>query len=150
MMFSEFFEQAGSQAPKNSHSQSESHPSSPSRKPKKRRRRRRRSSGDEEKPAASGDATSGAKRHSSGAMNRNAKRQRVSTKGPPSEEALALSARLKEYSSQKRLKEALELYWSESNDQIRDGHHACIVVDCCGRCGDIAVSSVGGRTLAVP
>jgi len=60
----------------------------------------------------------------------------------PSEEALALSAKLKEYSSQKRLNDALELYWHASNDSIRDGHHACIVIDCSARCGCIAVSSL--------
>jgi len=55
----------------------------------------------------------------------------------PSPEAMQLSSKLKEYSTQKRLKECLELFWSKENDHIRDGHHACIVVDCCARCGDI-------------
>lgn len=55
----------------------------------------------------------------------------------PSEEALALSTKLKEYSSQKRLSEALELFWHPSSDSIRDGHHACIVIDCSARCGSI-------------
>lgn len=57
----------------------------------------------------------------------------------PSEEALALSTKLKEYSSQKRLSEALELFWHPSNDSIRDGHHACIVIDCSARCGSVKV-----------
>lgn len=57
-------------------------------------------------------------------------------KSSPSEEALSLSRQLKEFSSQKRLQEALDLYWDSSNDSIRDEHHACIVVDCCSRCGD--------------
>jgi hypothetical protein len=61
-------------------------------------------------------------------------------RGPPSDPALALSAKLKEYSTQKRLQDALDLYWHDSNDKVRDGHHACILVDCSARCGDIAVS----------
>jgi len=56
----------------------------------------------------------------------------------PSEAALALSARLKDLSSRKRLKEALALYHDPSNDGIRDGHHGSILVDCCSRCGDAA------------
>lgn len=60
-------------------------------------------------------------------------------RGPPSQEALQLSARLKEFSQQKQLKEALEVYWDEANNAIRDEHHACIMVDCCSRCGDIEV-----------
>lgn len=56
---------------------------------------------------------------------------------PPSREALTLSARLKELSSQKRLDEALQLYNDKANDNIRDSHHACSVIDCASRCGDI-------------
>ena len=55
----------------------------------------------------------------------------------PSAEAMDLSTKLKAYSMQKRLKETLELYHDKDNDHIRDGHHACIVVDCCARCGNI-------------
>ena len=66
---------------------------------------------------------------------RPAKRRR----GPPSQEALQLSARLMEFSQQKQLKEALEVYWDEANNAIRDEHHACIMVNCCSRCGDIEV-----------
>lgn len=57
--------------------------------------------------------------------------------GPPSQAAMALSTKLKECSTNKRLKEALDLYWDISNDSIRDIHHACIVVDCSARCGAI-------------
>jgi pentatricopeptide repeat protein len=57
---------------------------------------------------------------------------------PPSKEALELSARLKEFSLQKRLNEALTLYRSKANDKIRDSHHACSVIDCAARCGAIA------------
>jgi hypothetical protein len=60
-------------------------------------------------------------------------------RGPPSQEALQLSARLMEFSQQKQLKEALEVYWDEANNAIRDEHHACIMVNCCSRCGDIEV-----------
>jgi len=71
------------------------------------------------------------------------KQRRNSGKNPksfpyPSEKALALSSQLKALSTQKRLNEALELYWHESNDGIRDEYHACILIDCCGRCGNIA------------
>jgi len=59
-------------------------------------------------------------------------------KSPPSEEAMLLSSQLKLLSSQKRLQEAIDLYWDVSNDNVRDEHHACIVIDCCGRCGNIA------------
>ena len=55
----------------------------------------------------------------------------------PSAEAIQLSSKLKEYSTQKRFKECLEMFWAKENDPIRDGHHTCIVVDCCARCGDI-------------
>jgi pentatricopeptide repeat protein len=54
----------------------------------------------------------------------------------PSEEALALSSRLKELSNRKQLRAALDLFWSKANDSIRDAHHACIIIDCCSRCGD--------------
>ncbi len=50
---------------------------------------------------------------------------------------MLLSSKLKEFSTQKRLQEILELYHDRANDYIRDGHHACIVVDCCARCGCI-------------
>lgn len=66
------------------------------------------------------------------------KRPRHEKRVPPSKEALELSARLKEFSLQKRLKEALTLYRSKANDKIRDSHHACSVIDCAARCGAIA------------
>lgn len=59
-------------------------------------------------------------------------------RAPPSAEALDLSQRLQALSRQKRLEQALQLYWSKENDSIRDIHHACIIVDCCARCGDVA------------
>jgi pentatricopeptide repeat protein len=55
----------------------------------------------------------------------------------PTEEALQLSEKLKELSRQKRLEEALALYQNPANNKIRDGHHACIIIDCCARCGRI-------------
>lgn len=60
-----------------------------------------------------------------------------SHKAGPSAEAIELSSKLKEYSTQKRLEDCLQLFWDKENDNIRDEHHACIVVDCCARCGDI-------------
>jgi len=53
------------------------------------------------------------------------------------EEKLALSQQLRQLSSQKRLKECIELYKSTTNDELRDAHHGSIVVDCCARCGDV-------------
>lgn len=60
------------------------------------------------------------------------------SKSLPSEQAIALSSQLKLLSNQKKLQEAIELYYHESNDGIRDEVHACIVIDCCARCGDIS------------
>ena len=57
--------------------------------------------------------------------------------GPPSRAAMELSAKLKDCSINKRLQDALDLYWDTSNRSIRDSHHACIVVDCSARCGAI-------------
>lgn len=64
----------------------------------------------------------------------------------PSEEALQLSTKLKEYSRNKNIDAALKEYWDSSNDSIRDGHHACIMVDCSARSGKI---SVGNQQLRV-
>jgi hypothetical protein len=57
----------------------------------------------------------------------------------PCPAALRLSEELRTLSRNKDLKGALELYRDQSKDSIRDGHHACIVVDCCSRCGSISV-----------
>ena len=57
---------------------------------------------------------------------------------PPSAEALDLSDQLKNLSREKKLDEALNLFWDSSNNKIRDGHHACIMVDMAARCGRIA------------
>jgi len=57
---------------------------------------------------------------------------------PPSEEALMLSDQLKKLSREKKLEEALAVFWDSSNNKIRDGHHACIMVDMAARCGNIA------------
>jgi pentatricopeptide repeat protein len=62
-------------------------------------------------------------------------RQNGSRRKVVSQEALSLSRQLQELSRQKRLDQALKVYWSSQNDKIRDSHHACIVVDCCSRCG---------------
>ena len=76
--------------------------------------------------------------------NNNTNNKRPKFSGPPSEEALQLSDQLKKLSREKKLDEALELYWDKSNDTIRDGHHACTMVDMTARCGDI---SQGERLL---
>ena len=76
----------------------------------------------------------GSKRQSNG--NKNSGVPNEERRGP-SQDALDLSRRLKELGFQKRLSDVLKLYWDESNNPIRDCHHACIVVDCAARCGDI-------------
>jgi pentatricopeptide repeat protein len=53
------------------------------------------------------------------------------------EDKLALSQKLRQLSSQKRLKECVDLYESAVHDELRDAHHASIAVDCCARCGDV-------------
>ena len=60
-----------------------------------------------------------------------------SRRSKPSLEALELSQRLMELSKRKNLAQALTLFWEKENENIRDAHHACIVVDCCARCGDV-------------
>jgi hypothetical protein len=71
--------------------------------------------------------------------NNSVRQPMVRSKGAPSGAALALSAELKALSLRKRLRESLDMYWNPSNDSIRDGHHASIVVDCCSRCGAVEV-----------
>lgn len=56
---------------------------------------------------------------------------------PPSAEALEFSQKLKELSRQKRLDEAVQLYWDRVPSGMSDQHHACIVIDCAARCGDV-------------
>ena len=51
-------------------------------------------------------------------------------------EALELSSKLKSFSINKQVEEALALY-NSTPSHIRDGHHLSIVVDCCARCGSI-------------
>ena len=53
-----------------------------------------------------------------------------------SQEALDLSSTLKDLSRQKRIDEALKLYW-ECSPQDRDEYHACILIDCCAKCGNV-------------
>jgi hypothetical protein len=81
------------------------------------------------------------KRQSSFRAEEKSKKVRPSKKrrSQPSEDALKLSERLKDLSRNKNLDEALKIYWSKSNDLIRDEFHACIIVDCCARCGNISV-----------
>jgi hypothetical protein len=67
-------------------------------------------------------------------------RQTKNPKKGPCPEALRLSERLKTLSRNKDLSGALEVYRDKSNDSIRDEFHACIVLDCCGRCGSMSVS----------
>ena len=51
-------------------------------------------------------------------------------------EALELSSKLKSFSINKQVEEALALY-NSTPFHIRDGHHLSILVDCCARCGSI-------------
>ena len=53
--------------------------------------------------------------------------------------ALELSSKLQDLSTKKKLREALDCYWDTSNAEIRDGHHASIMVNCCSRCGAVEV-----------
>jgi hypothetical protein len=75
---------------------------------------------------------------------RNENNRQSKLRGPPSNEALELSAELKKLSREKKWDKAIELYRDTSNDKIRDGHHACIMVDMSARCGKISVSFVVG------
>ena len=147
MVFTKLFEEASSQALKQQQYEGK-HSPSPNGKLKKRRRRQKGYPNESCEHIKRLDLT---RADNAGAKKRRVpsppetfptKQQRMLTKarGPPSEAALALSARLKEFSMQKRLQDALDLYWHESNDGVRDGHHACILVDCSARCGAIAVS----------
>lgn len=142
MVFTKFFEEASRQEHKKPKHESQS-PTS-----KKRRRRKgsnlNQSSQQVERPDSpiSNNEDAKKRRASSPPVKSPWKRQRAA-RGPPSEAAIALSAKLKEYSTQKRLQDALDLYWHDSNDKVRDGHHACIIVDCSARCGAIAVSVRG-------
>lgn len=150
MVFTKLFEEASRQAFKQHQHESQRSPS-PNGKPNKRRRRRKSNPNESPEHAEwlyltiANKEGAKKKRVSSPPENFPSKRHRMLTKarGPPSEAALALSAKLKEFSMQKRLQDALDLYWHESNDGVRDGHHACILVDCSARCGAIAVSCTG-------
>ena len=85
---------------------------------------------DGKKKRYDGDAT---------AMKHKARPEKKARFQKPSEDALKLSDKLKEFSRNKNLDDCLKEYWSEKNDSFRDGHHACIVVDCSARCGKISV-----------
>jgi hypothetical protein len=63
---------------------------------------------------------------------------KVQRRSRPSPEALEVARQLMELSRRKKLTEAPALYWDDVNHQIRGAHHACIVVDCCDRCGDVS------------
>jgi pentatricopeptide repeat protein len=65
------------------------------------------------------------------------RRPATGKKVKPSPQTLALSRELQDLSRQKRLKEALALYWRKDGAVPRDEHHACIVVDCCARSGSV-------------
>jgi pentatricopeptide repeat protein len=57
---------------------------------------------------------------------------------PLSPAAVELSVKLRELSQQKKLDDAISVYWNKKYNSCRDGHHACVVIDCCARCGDVA------------
>jgi Putative methyltransferase len=58
----------------------------------------------------------------------------------PSPQALEFSAKLKDLARQKKMDGVVALYWNPHYDAIRDEHHACIVIDCCARCGDVTTA----------
>jgi len=101
-------------------------------------RRKRKSSGTQS--SASDDQDSRYRKKNSNITRLNKKADKASKptqREGPSNEALLLSEELKELSRKKKLDEALALYRSPSKKNIVDGHHACIVVDCCARCGRV-------------
>ena len=88
------------------------------------------------------------------------KRRRRHNQSPPrkklTQEALDLSRRLQELSRQKQLQQALDLYWSQRQQQqqqhVTDAFHACILIDCCARCGAVdeaekIVADLGDKTV---
>ena len=105
-----------------------------------------------EGPSASAAPTSTTDSHTSPSRPQKKKKKRppkkrqsehqVPSKKRLSQAALDLSDQLKNFSQRKQLAEALELYWDKANDDIRDGFHACITIDCCARCGAMNVSFV--------
>lgn len=56
---------------------------------------------------------------------------------PVSQDAINLTNELKHLSQQKKLEEAMLLYRDKKNDNVRDSYHACLLIDCCSRCGDV-------------
>lgn len=60
--------------------------------------------------------------------------KRRKKKAPATPESILLSEQLLSLSRQKKPNEAIRLYWAASSS-TRDEHHACMVVDCCARCG---------------
>mmetsp|Transcript_11422 Transcript_11422/g.27317 ORF Transcript_11422/g.27317 Transcript_11422/m.27317 type:complete len:742 (+) Transcript_11422:49-2274(+) len=66
-------------------------------------------------------------------------RKKSRKRSPPSIEAMELSDKLKKLSREKKLDEALSVYWDSAYNEVRDNHHACIMVDIAARCGNIAV-----------
>lgn len=77
------------------------------------------------------------KNHGNGKRDQVQKSKKQQEWKPPTEEALALSAKLKELSSKKLINEALKVYWDPKNDNVRDVYHGGIMVDCCSRCGAV-------------
>lgn len=103
--------------------------------PQRNRRRRHHQDPDQAPGTTSGTGASrkrGAERTDSSHGNGHKKRKRRVV----SQSALELSAKLKDLSRQKQLDQVLQLYWSCSKDD-RDVHHACMVIDCCARCGNV-------------
>lgn len=149
-MFSNFYENSKASSDSSANNVPATTPNTAAKAPKKRRRRR--------KGKYQGKSVNGPNSNHESNKKLLAKRlpssdlahshpSKRSKRQPPSEAALALSAKLKEYSTQKRLDDALKLYWHESNDSIRDEHHACIMIDCSARCGAIAVSVFSSALL---
>ena len=95
-----------------------------------------------DEPVSKKKSKDGKKKRSGGdvtALKHKARPEKKARFRKPSEDALKLSEKLKEFSRNKNLDGCLKEYWSKLNDSIRDGHHACIVVDCSARCGKISV-----------
>ena len=141
MVFGSFFDEAVKK--KAAKAKNEAEKSDPNKKKKKKKKKKKSSKRKQSEVDNGGvknekdDTTSTSTKKSPQPQPSN-KRPRFEKRTPPSKEALELSARLKEFSLQKRLEDALRLYRATANDKIRDSHHACSVIDCAARCGAIS------------
>jgi pentatricopeptide repeat protein len=154
MVFAKLFEQQKAKAKEEKEAPKESPPPSPSKKtqsqqkqpPPKQQQQQQQSGKSKQqkrgnsKPSDSQDNKRGRRSWEEDPHSRQRNPSAAGKKARPSPATLALSAQLKDLSRQKRLDEALALYWKRDKGHenvTRDEHHACIVVDACSRCGAV-------------